>query len=86
MSNIDKSRLIAAVAARLKIRLDKNDPAFVLVELNPPVLNQTVRDLIEKVRLSPAAGIGGNRTRRIGTKYQHRSITPQCSPVALTIE
>ena len=50
MTEIDKSRLIAAVAARLKIRLDENDPAFVLVELNRLILDQTVRDVLEKVR------------------------------------
>ena len=50
MTDLDKSRLIAAIAARLKIRLDEDDPAFVLVELNRLVLDQTVRDALQRVR------------------------------------
>ena len=50
MTDLEKSRLIAAIAARLKIRLDENDPAFVLVELNRLVLDQTVRDALRRVR------------------------------------
>jgi hypothetical protein len=50
MTDIDKSRLIAAIATRLKIRLDENDPAFVLVELNRLVLDQAVQDVLQKVR------------------------------------
>ena len=50
MIDADKTRLIAAVAARLKIRLDENDPAFVIVELNRLVLEQTVRDALQRVR------------------------------------
>ena len=50
MNDLDKSRLIATIAARLKIRLDEDDPAFVLVELNRLVLDQTVRDAMRRVR------------------------------------
>ena len=50
MNDLDKSRLIATIAARLKIRLDEDDPAFVLVELNRLVLDQTVRDALQRVR------------------------------------
>ena len=50
MTDLEKSRLIAAIAARLKIRLDEDDPAFVLVELNRLVLDQTVRDALQRVR------------------------------------
>lgn len=38
------SRLIGAVAARLKIRLDEADPAFVIVEINRLILAQVLRD------------------------------------------
>ena len=50
MTDLEKSQLIAAIAARLKIRLDENDPAFVLVELNRLVLDETVRDALQRLR------------------------------------
>jgi hypothetical protein len=50
MNDIDKSQLIAAVATRLKVRLDENDPAFLLVELNRMILDQAVRDVLEESR------------------------------------
>jgi len=50
MTEAEKTRLIASIAARLKVRLDEDDPAFVLVELNRLVLEQTVRDALQRVR------------------------------------
>jgi len=50
MTEADQIRLIAAVATRLRIRLDADDPAFVLVELNRLILDQTVRDVVERVQ------------------------------------
>jgi|SRR5450631_1571805 hypothetical protein len=50
MNDIDKSRLIGEIATRLKVRLDENDPAFLLVELNRMILDQVVRDVVVRVR------------------------------------
>jgi len=46
MSDPDRSHLIAAVAARLKIRLDEDDPAFVIIELNRLILGEIVKDAL----------------------------------------
>jgi hypothetical protein len=58
MTAEEKSRLIAAIAVSLKIRLDEDDPAFVVVELNRLILEQTIRSAIRQiqgVRPSPQA-------------------------------
>ena len=49
MNEADKSRLITAIFARLKIRLGENDPAFVLVELNSLILEQTIRTSLQRI-------------------------------------
>jgi len=50
MADVDRARLIAAIATRLQIRLDEDDPAFVIVELNRLILDQAVRDVLGSVR------------------------------------
>lgn len=45
---MDKGKMIAAVVERLKIRLDEDDPAFVLVELNRLALEETVAQLLDQ--------------------------------------
>jgi hypothetical protein len=49
MSDDGRTRLIGAIAARLKIRLDEDDPAFVQVELTRLVLDQILGDAITRI-------------------------------------
>lgn len=42
---MDKAKLIAAIVERHKVRLDEDDPAFILVDLNQIVLNEAVKDI-----------------------------------------
>lgn len=50
----DVQQLIGEVARRYKIRVEPDDPAFVLVTLNQLVLEETSRELEERVRESIA--------------------------------
>lgn len=45
-----RARMTAAVAARLNILLDEDDPAFVIVELNRLMLEQAIRELLQAFR------------------------------------
>jgi len=45
---VDKGKMIAAIVERLKIRLDEDDPAFILVELNKLALEESVKNLVEQ--------------------------------------
>jgi hypothetical protein len=60
MSNIAKSRLISEIAARLQIRLDEDDPAFVIVELNRMILDQAVRTVFQTMRERKFAATGAS--------------------------
>lgn len=45
---MDKAQLIAAIVAKHKVRLDEDDPAFLLVDLNQMALEATVAGIFEK--------------------------------------
>jgi len=50
MVDDNRARLIAAIASRMKILIDEDDPAFVIVELNRLMMDQAIRDLIQTLR------------------------------------
>ena len=45
--------MVAAIVERLKVRLDEDDPAFVLVELNKLALEETAQALVDKLEPIP---------------------------------
>jgi hypothetical protein len=49
---MEKRRLIAALVERTGIRLDEDDPAFVLVELNSLMLENSAGDAAKKIEES----------------------------------
>lgn len=46
---LDRKRMVAEVAAKLQIRLDEDDPAFVLVELNKFALEEGAASLVSQI-------------------------------------
>jgi hypothetical protein len=50
MNEAEKDYVIAALAVRAKVRIDKNDPAFILVELSRIVLDQFMRDAVRNLK------------------------------------
>jgi hypothetical protein len=50
MGGIDVKRLIGEVAARHRILLREDDPAFAIITLNELVLETTANDLIQKMK------------------------------------
>jgi len=46
---LDRTKMVAAIAARLKVRLDEDDPAFVLVELNRLALEEAAASLVDQL-------------------------------------
>jgi hypothetical protein len=49
MAAFNTKRLVGEIASRYGIRLDENDPAFAIVRLNQLALEETSRDLIERM-------------------------------------
>ena len=49
MPALNTKRLVGEVASRYGIRLDETDPAFVVVQLTQFALEETSRELIERV-------------------------------------
>lgn len=49
MAAINTKRLVGEVASRYGIRLDENDPAFVVVQLTQIALEQASQELIERM-------------------------------------
>ena len=45
---MDRARMVALVTERLKVRLDEDDPAFVLVELNRLALEETASIVVDR--------------------------------------
>ena len=45
--------MVAAIVERLKVRLDEDDPAFVLVELNKLALEETAQALVDQLEPIP---------------------------------
>ena len=45
--------MVALVAERLKVRIDEDDPAFVLVELNRLALEETARAVVDQLQALP---------------------------------
>jgi hypothetical protein len=50
MNEAEKDYVIAALAVRAKVRIDKNDPAFILVELSRIVLEQFMKDAVQNLK------------------------------------
>jgi hypothetical protein len=50
MNEAEKDYVIAALAVRAKVRIDKNDPAFILVELNHIVLELFMAKAVQKLK------------------------------------
>jgi len=50
---VDKGKMVAAIVERLKVRLDEDDPAFVLVELNKLALEETAQALVDQLEPIP---------------------------------
>lgn len=48
-SALDRGKLVAAVVERLNVRLDQDDPAFVLVELNRLALEETAKTVVQEL-------------------------------------
>jgi len=46
---MDRSKLIAALVERLEVKIDQDDPAFVLVELNALVFEELVQPLLDRL-------------------------------------
>lgn len=46
---LDRGKLVAAVVERLNVRLDQDDPAFVLVELNRLALAETAQAAVKEI-------------------------------------
>lgn len=49
MAALNTKRLVGEVASRCGIRLDENDPAFVVVQLTQIALEQSSQELIERI-------------------------------------
>ncbi len=67
--------MIAAVIERLKVRLDEDDPAFILVELNKLALEETAKALVNE--LAPIPGKIEDAARsllaQVDAKATHRT-------------
>ncbi|MCX8016898.1 MAG: hypothetical protein N2690_03185 [Rhodocyclaceae bacterium] len=50
---MDKGKMIAAIVERMKVRLDEDDPAFVLVELNRLALEATAKAVVDQLEPIP---------------------------------
>ncbi len=86
MSQIDKTQLIAAIAARLKVRLDERDPAFILVELNRLVLEEAVAcALKEAAPLADRITAAGNNMALNIARDAARSIDAEVEAARETI-
>jgi len=51
MGALNTKRLVGEIASQYGIRLDENDPAFAIVRLNQLAIEETSRDLIERMRV-----------------------------------
>ena len=49
MTDEKRARLIATVAESLNIRIDEDDPGFVIVELNKLILDQSIRQILQAI-------------------------------------
>ena len=49
MAALNTKRLVGEVASRYKIRLDENDPAFVVVQLTQIALEESSHELVERL-------------------------------------
>ena len=68
---MDKGKMIAAIVERLKVRLDEDDPAFVLVELNRLALEQTARTVVEQ--LEPLTGQIEGAAKKLLVQVEERA-------------
>lgn len=68
---MNKAKIIAAIVEKFNIKLDKDDPAFVLVEMNKLALKETVTEVVGQFddllsRLDAAEGAGHSSMVVIG--------------------
>jgi hypothetical protein len=69
---VDKRKMIGAIAERLGIRLDENDPAFVLVELNRLALEEAGRDAATALQLAVDKAAADLASAAAGNTKQQR--------------
>ena len=46
---MNKAKMVATIVERFEVRLDQDDPAFVLVELNKLALEETAQALVDQI-------------------------------------
>lgn len=74
-SEVDRGKMVAAIVERMKVRLDEDDPAFVLIELNKLALESTANAIVDQLEPIPAKIEAAARALldEVETKATHRT-------------